>query len=226
MSSIESCIATFYSFLTDERKQRFESVLDKRTRYITLVLEDIFQSRNASAIMRSTDGFGIQDLHIIEDNHKWIGTKSVSKGASSWLTLHRYKNGDPTNRCVDKLRAEGYRIVATSPHEGSYTPDTLPIDKPIAVVLGTELTGMSTKILSQVDDYLTITMDGFSESFNVSVAAAVILNRLRSRMDENGIVSKLSEEERQKLRLIWAYRSVNDPDAILRHFGMELPFEI
>ena len=226
MSSIESCIATFYSFLTDERKQRFESVLDKRTRYITLVLEDIFQSRNASAIMRSTDGFGIQDLHIIEDNHKWIGTKSVSKGASSWLTLHRYKNGDPTNRCVDKLRAEGYRIVATSPHEGSYTPDTLPIDKPIAVVLGTELTGMSTKILSQVDDYLTITMDGFSESFNVSVAAAVILNRLRSRMDENGIVSKLSEEERQKLRLIWAYRSVNDPDAILRHFGMKLPFEI
>ena len=127
---------------------------------------------------------------------------------------------------MDKLRAEGYRIVATSPHEGSYTPDTLPIDKPIAVVLGTELKGMSTKILSQVTDYLTIPMDGFSESFNVSVAAAVILNRLRSRMDENGIVSKLSEEERQKLRLIWAYRSVNDPDAILRHFGMELPFEI
>ena len=226
MSSIESCIDTFYNFLTDERKQRFESVLDKRTRYITLVLEDIFQSRNASAIMRSADGFGIQDLHIIEDNHKWVGTRSVSKGASSWLTLHRYKNGDPTTRCVDKLNAEGYRIIATSPHEGSYTPDTLPIDQPIAVVLGTELTGMSSKMLLQVDDYVTIPMDGFSESFNVSVAAAVMLNRLRSRMNEAGIESKLNEKERQKLRLIWAYRSVNDPDAILRHYGMELPFEI
>ena len=226
MSSIESCIDTFYSFLTDERKQRFESVLDKRTRYITLVLEDIFQSRNASAIMRSADGFGIQDLHIIEDNHKWIGTRSVSKGASSWLTLHKYKDGNPTTSCVGKLKSEGYRIVATSPHKGSFTPDTLPIDQPIAIVFGTELTGMSTNMMSQVDDYVTIPMYGFSESFNVSVAAAVMLNRLRSRLDDSGIESKLDDYEKQKLRLIWAYRSVNDPNAILRHYGMELPFEI
>ena len=226
MSSIESCIDTFYSFLTDERKQRFESVLDKRTRYITLVLEDIFQSRNASAIMRSADGFGIQDLHIIEDNHKWIGTRSVSKGASSWLTLHKYKGGNPTTSCVDKLKSEGYRIVATSPHKGSFTPHTIPIDQPIAIVLGTELTGMSSNMRSQVDDYVTIPMDGFSESFNVSVAAAVMLNRLRSRLDNSGIVSKLDDYEKQKLRLIWAYRSVNNPEAILRHYGMELPFEI
>ena len=78
MSSIESCIETLYRFLTDERKLRFEEVLDKRTRYLALVLEDIFQSRNASAVMRSAEGFGIQDLHIIEENHKWIGTRSSS----------------------------------------------------------------------------------------------------------------------------------------------------
>ena len=226
MSSIKSCIDTLYRFLTDERKQRFEEVLEKRTRHITLVLEDIFQSRNASAIMRSADGFGIQDLHIIEDTHKWIGTRSVSKGASSWLTLHKYFGNDPTSDCVRNLKAQGFRIVATSPHDGGYTPDTLPLDKPVAIAMGTELSGMTTNMLSQVDDFVVIPMSGFSESFNVSVAAAIILNRLRTRLDEIGIDNGLSEEEKQKLRLIWAYRNVKYPKAIMRHYNMELPFEI
>ena len=201
MSSIESCIETLYRFLTDERKHRFEAVLDKRTRYLALVLEDIFQSRNASAVMRSAEGFGIQDLHIIEENHKWTGTRSVSKGASSWLTLHMYKGDDSTTKCVETLKSKGFRVVATSPHEGSYTPDTLPIDKPIAIVMGTELSGTTSSMLSQVDDYVMIPMSGFSESFNVSVAAAVVLNRLRTRLDEADIKQELSEGEKQKLRL-------------------------
>lgn len=226
MSSIDSCIETLYRFLTDERKLRFEDVLKERTRRITLVLEDIYQSRNASAVMRSVDGFGIQDLHIIEENHKWIGTRSVSKGASSWLTLHKYAGEDPTTECVQTLKDAGYRVVATSPHDGAYTPDTLPIDKPLAIVLGTEVTGITTKMNSQVDDYVHIPMSGFSESFNVSVAAAVVLNRLRTRLDESEIDHSLSEEAKQKLRLIWAYKTVKDPDAILRHYNMELPFEI
>ena len=226
MSSIDSCIKTLYRFLTDERKLRFEDVLEERTRHITLVLEDIYQSRNASAVMRSADGFGIQDLHIIEENHKWIGTRSVSKGASSWLTLHKYIGNDPTTECVQALKAGGYRVVATSPHEGAYTPDTLPIDKPVAIVLGTEVTGMTSNMKSQVDDYVHIPMSGFSESFNVSVAAAIVLNRLRTRLVESEIDHSLSEEEKQKLRLVWAYKTAKDPDAILKHFNMELPFKI
>jgi tRNA (guanosine-2'-O-)-methyltransferase len=226
MSSIESCIETLNGFLTDERKLRFEAVLEKRTRYIALVLEDVFQSRNASAVMRSADGFGIQDLHIIEENHKWIGARSVSKGASSWLTLHMYNEDDPTTKCVEALKAKGFRVVATSPHEGSYTPDTLPIDKPIAIVMGTELTGMTNEMLSQVDDCVKIPMFGFSESFNISVAAGVVLNRLRTRLEDDGIELGISEEEKQKLRLVWAYKTLKYPDAILRHYGMELPFKI
>ncbi|MBM72191.1 MAG: rRNA methyltransferase [Crocinitomicaceae bacterium] len=226
MSSIETCINTLYRFLTEERKQRFEDVLEKRTRYISLVLEDIFQSRNASAIMRSADGFGIQDLHIIEDNHKWTGTRSVSKGASSWLTIHKYFGNNPTSDCIRNLKAQGVRIVATSPHEGGYTPDTLPLDKPVAIVMGTELTGLTTNMLSQIDDFVEINMHGFSESFNVSVAAAIILNRLRTRLDNMEVDNGLSEEEKQKLRLIWAYRTVKDPKAIMRHYNMEPPFEI
>ena len=198
--------------------------MEKRTKYITVVLEDIFQSRNSSAIMRSADGFGLQELHIIENDHKWIGTKSVSKGASSWLTLHKYEGDDPTTDCIENLKGLGYRVVATSPHVGGHTPETLPIDKPIAIIMGTELTGISSNAKSQVDDFLEIKMSGFSESFNVSVATAVILNILRNRLEKTDFDKGLSDKEKQKLRLIWAYRSIKDPDAILRHYGMELPF--
>ena len=226
MSSIESCIETLYEFITDERKERFEEVLEKRTKHITLILEDLYQSRNISAVMRSADGFGLQELHIIEDNHKWTGTKSVSKGASSWLTLHKYKGEDPVTDCIENLKARGFRIVATSPHKSGYTPDSLPIDKPLAIVMGTELTGISDKLMSQVDDYVEIPMYGFSESFNVSVAASIALNRVRTRIEEAGVNNGLSEEEKQKLRMVWAYKTIKDAKAILKHYGKELPFEI
>ena len=226
MSSMESCIETLYEFITDERKERFEEVLEKRTKHITLILEDLYQSRNISAVMRSADGFGLQELHIIEDNHKWTGTKSVSKGASSWLTLHKYKGEDPVTDCIENLKARGFRIVATSPHKCGYTPDSLPIDKSLAIVMGTELTGISDKLMSQVDDYVEIPMYGFSESFNVSVAASIVLNRVRTRIEEAGVNNGLSEEEKQKLRMIWAYKTVKDAKAILKHYGKELPFEL
>ena len=223
---MESCIETLYKFITDERKERFEEVLEKRTKHITLILEDLYQSRNISAVMRSADGFGLQELHIIEDNHKWTGTKSVSKGASSWLTLHKYKGEDPVTDCIENLKARGFRIVATSPHKSGYTPDSLPIDKSLAIVMGTELTGISDKLMSQVDDYVEIPMYGFSESFNVSVAASIVLNRVRTRIEEAGVNNGLSEEEKQKLRMIWAYKTVKDAKAILKHYGKELPFEL
>ena len=223
---MESCIETLYKFITDERKERFEEVLEKRTKHVTLILEDLYQSRNISAVMRSADGFGLQELHIIEDNHKWTGTKSVSKGASSWLTLHKYKGEDPVTDCIENLKARGFRIVATSPHKCGYTPDSLPIDKSIAIVMGTELTGISDKLMSQVDDYVEIPMYGFSESFNVSVAASIVLNRVRTRIEEAGVNNGLSEEEKQKLRMIWAYKTVKDAKAILKHYGKELPFEL
>ena len=177
-------------------------------------------------MIRSADGFGLQELHIIEDNHKWTGTKSVSKGASSWLTLHKYKGEDPVTDCIENLKARGFRIVATSPHKSGYTPDSLPIDKSLAIVMGTELTGISDKLMSQVDDYVEIPMYGFSESFNVSVAASIVLNRVRTRIEEAGVNNGLSEEEKQKLRMIWAYKTVKDAKAILKHYGKELPFEL
>ena len=223
MSSIEKLTESLYSFLTYERKQRFEEVLNQRTRHIALILEDVYQSRNTSAIMRSADGMGLQDFHIIETIHKWNKNKSVSKGASSWLTLNKY---DSIDSCIEEVKSLGYRIVATSPHEGGYTPDTLPLNKPVAIVLGTETSGITPSLMSQVDDYVEITMLGFSESFNISVASSIITNRLRNRLDKMGIDNGLSEDEKAELRLVWAYNSLKDPEAILRHLDLELPEEI
>jgi len=224
--SIEACLKALYPILTEERKERFEKVLSSRTRHITLVLEDLFQSRNTSAVMRSADGFGLQDIHIIEANNLWSKNRSVSKGASSWLTIHKYRDSDdPVSSCIKNLKSSGYRVVATSPHEGGYTPETLPLDKPVAVILGTEHSGISTSLMSQVDDYVAIPMSGFSESFNVSVASAIIMNRLSARLRQSGTDTGLTEEEKQYLRLQWAYRTVRDPEGILKHYGLEFPIE-
>lgn len=224
--SIEACIKTLYPILTEERRDRFEEVLSNRTRHITMVLEDVFQSRNTSAVMRSVDGFGIQDIHVIETHNLWSKNRSVSKGASSWLTIHKYRDSeDPVTACVASLKSSGHRVVATSPNEGGYTPDTLPLDKPIAIVMGTEFSGISSSLMSQVDDYVSIPMLGFSESFNISVASAIIMNRLSARLKESGINSGLTEEEKQYLRLQWAFRTVKDPVGILNHYGLEYPIE-
>ncbi|MBT6174881.1 MAG: TrmH family RNA methyltransferase, partial [Flavobacteriales bacterium] len=141
-------------------------------------------------------------------------------------TLHRYLDSeDPHAACLAKLRAGGYRIVATSPHEGGFTPDTLPLDKPVAIVMGTEFKGVSDKMMAEVDDYVEIPMYGFSESFNISVASAVVMNRICTRVREEGIAPGLSEDEKQFLRLQWGFRSVKFAEEILKRNGLEMPIE-
>lgn len=224
--SIEACLDVLTPLLTDKRKERFETVLDGRTRHIAMVLEDVFQGRNSSAVMRSADGFGLQDMHLIEKRNSWSKNKSVSKGASSWLTLHRYQDeNSAVTDCVTALKNKDYRVVATSPHHSGYTPSTLPLDKPVAIIMGTELTGISDEIRDLADDFIEIPMHGFSESFNISVASAIIMSRLVERLREEGFKG-LSEEEKQELRLRWAHKTVKDADAILKHAGVELPFTI
>ena len=221
---IQSCIDILTPLLTEKRLSRFEHVLLNRTRHIVMVLEDVYQSRNTSAVMRSADGMGIQDIYMVESYNVWSKNRSVSKGASKWLTLHRHLDAeDPHAACLAKLRAAGYRIVATSPHEGGFSPDTLPIDKPLAIVMGTEFKGVSDKMMEEVDDYVEIPMYGFSESFNISVASAVVMNRVCTRVREEGVAPGLSEDEKQYLRLQWMYRTVKGADAILKRSGLDMP---
>ena len=200
-----------YQFITDERKQRFEEVLEYRTRHVTVVLEDIFQPHNASAVLRSCDLTGVQDIHVIENDFTFDINPDVVMGSTKWLNVRRYNELDfNTPTVIDLLRAKGYQIVATCPHRDDFTPETLPLDKPVALVFGTEKTGITDYVMEHADRFVRIPMCGFTESFNISVSAALLVYTLTRRLHAMEKVDwHLSAEEKEEIRLEWAKHSLN-----------------
>ncbi|MFP4256949.1 MAG: TrmH family RNA methyltransferase [Desulfobacterales bacterium] len=210
-------------FVTRDRLQVFERVLENRTRYIAVGLENIFQPHNASAVLRSMDCFGIQDAHIIENEYQYRVNPDVALGASKWLTLIRYnKEADNTMAAIRRLRSLGYRIVATTPHGRHVSLPDFDLHKgKAALFFGTELEGLSQTLLDNADEFLSIPMYGFTESFNISVSAAVILNDLVCRLRASGLKWQITHEEKQELRLQWLRQSVKRSDLLVRRFLSE-----
>lgn len=208
-------------YLSESRVEKFDAALLARTRRLCLVLENVYQSRNASAVMRSCDGMGIQDVHLIEDINPWVFNRGVSKGTPSWLTLHRYGNAaNPTEACIQNLRQSGYKIAVTSPHVDGMQAKDLPVSEPIALVMGTEFEGVSQRMLDAADYHVFIPMHGLAESLNISVAAGMIMHRvmenIRTLPDSSW---QLSAEEQAELKLDWAMKSVKKADTLLKHLG-------
>lgn len=208
-------------YLSESRVEKFDAALLARTRRLCLVLENVYQSRNASAVMRSCDGMGIQDVHLIEDINPWVFNRGVSKGTPSWLTLHRYGNAaNPTETCIQNLRQSGYKIAVTSPHVDGMQAKDLPVSEPIALVMGTEFEGVSQRMLDSADYHVFIPMHGLAESLNISVAAGMIMHRvmenIRTLPDSSW---QLSAEEQAELKLDWAMKSVKKADTLLKHLG-------
>ena len=210
-----------YQFITDERKERFEEVLAWRTRHITVVLEDIFQPHNASAVLRSCDLTGIQDVHIVENNFSFDINPDVVMGSTKWLDIHHYNEQEfNTPEVIDRLHQEGYQIVATCPHQNDFSPETLPLDQPIALLFGTEKTGLTDYALEHADKYVQIPMHGFTESFNISVSAALLMYTLTHRLHEMTDVDwHLTEDEKQKARLEWSRRTLSRMKQYERKFN-------
>ena len=204
-------LAFFSPFITDERRQRFEAILDYRTRHIAVVLEDIFQPHNASAVLRSCELRGIQDVHIVENMNRYDVNPEVVMGSTKWLNLYHYEDKEfNTPTAYERLRERGYKIVATCPHRDDFTPDTLPLDHPVALVFGTEKLGLSDYAVEHADMHVRIPMFGFTESYNISVSAALLLYSLTNRLHASpDIPWHLTEEERNELRLLWTRRSLN-----------------
>ncbi len=207
-------------FVKARRLQNFEKVLENRTRYITLVCEDIYQSHNASALVRTCDCFGIQDFHIIERKNIFDINPEIALGASNWLTINRYKDPDDDfNRLFGGLRSKGYRIVATTPHRKSVSLSELDLKKgPVSLIFGTEKDGLSDDILKEADEFLRIEMFGFTESFNVSVSAGIILYDLRMKLIQGNIRWQLSDEEKLAIKLDWLRKSIKGSDLIEKDF--------
>jgi len=193
----EELIIHFEKFVLERRKNLIDSLIQFRTRYITVVLEDIFQPQNASAVLRTCDCFGIQDVHIIENRNKYTINPDVALGSNKWLTLTKYNHSEKNSvSAINILKEKGYRIVATSPHKNDTNLEDYDLNKgKTALVFGTELKGLSDDILDNADEFLQIPMFGFTESFNISVSAAIILHHLTYNLKKSGIDWHLTENE-------------------------------
>jgi tRNA (guanosine-2'-O-)-methyltransferase len=216
-------ISYLSGFATRDRLDTFERVLANRTRYLTAALENIFQGHNASAVLRSMDCFGIQDAHIIENEYEYRVNPDVALGASKWLTLIRHNaEAQNTRSAIERLRARGYRIVATTPHTRDVSLPDFDLDRgKAAFFFGTELEGLSDTLMQQADEFLRIPMCGFTESFNISVSAALVFYELAGRLRRSGLDWRLSEEEKQDLRLEWLKQSVKHSGLLIKRFMAE-----
>jgi tRNA (guanosine-2'-O-)-methyltransferase len=208
------------NILTDNRKEKFLKVLQNRTNHFTVAIEDVFQMHNASAVMRSCEVFGIQELNVIEQRYGKSIDKEIAMGAQKWVDINSF---DTVSSCITDLRNKGYQIIATTPHENDCLLEDFDITKPSALFFGTERDGLSDEILQQADGFLKIPMVGFTESLNISVSAAIILQNLSTRLRNSNVSWQLSEDEILNKRLAWAKNSIKDIKRIeARYYSDEI----
>lgn len=203
------------SFLTERRNSLFNEIVAKRTRHFTVVTEDVFQLHNTSAIMRTCDVFGIQDLHVVEEIKGKRIDKEIALGAQKWVDLYRY---DKIDSCLNTMKEQGYRIIATTPHENAQILEDFDITQKAAFFFGKESSGLSDKVLSKADGFLKIPMYGFTESLNISVSAAIILQEVVSKLKKTEISWQLTEEEQAEKRLEWTMKSIKSISGVLKKY--------
>lgn len=201
-------------FMSEERQQVLRRTLDRRTRYMTILTENTYHAQNASALVRHCEAFGLQDLHTVEDRCAFSPSLGIVRGTDKWIDFRRHAS---TAEALGALKAQGYRIVATTPHREDTTPETFDVAAgPFALVFGTEHAGISEEVIASADEFLRIPMCGMVESLNVSASAAILIYMLSTRMREQVAGWRLSEEERAEILYRWSYASVQDAEAILQ----------
>lgn len=203
------------SYLTERRKELFKEVCSKRTKHFTVVTEDVYQLHNTSAVMRSCDVFGIQELHVIEEKLGKKIDREIAMGAQKWVNIHRHHS---TDVCIDVLKKEGYQIIATSPHNNATEISEFDITKKSAFFFGKEKDGLSNIVLNNADGFLKIPMYGFTESLNISVSAAIILQSVVTRLKDSNIDWKLTESEKKELIFHWTKMTIKSADQIIDRF--------
>ena len=204
------------NFITEERKQRFSEIISQRTNHFTVAMEDVFQMHNTSAVVRTCEVFGVQQAHSIEGRYGKRLDEKIAMGAQKWVDVFRY---DDTQKCIDTLREKGYQIVATTPHKDAYLLNDFDISKKSAFFFGTEKEGLSEKVLAQADTYLKIPMVGFTESLNISVAVAIVLQQLTDKLRRSNIKWQLTDEERYNVLEQWTKISVRNINDVIKRYN-------
>ena len=203
------------SYLTENRRERFKKVLAQRTKHFTVATEDVYQLHNTSAVIRSCDIFGIQEVNIVEEINSKRIDREIAMGAQKWVDLNRYNT---VNSCIQNLKNKGYQIVATSPHVDGYDLVDFDITKKSCFFFGRETEGLSQQVLDEADTFIKIPMFGFTESLNISVSAAIILQHVTSKLRKSDINWQLSQAELVEKRFDWIKKTIKNYDAIVEHY--------
>ncbi len=211
----EDLLKYLQRYLSPKRIALYEKVLSQRTNYFTVATQDIFQLHNTSAVIRSCDVFGIQNIHVIEENKPKKLDREIAMGAQKWIDVNRYGS---TLQCISTLRKKGYQIVATTPYEESVLLSAFDISKPSAFFFGTEKEGLSEEVIQQADCALKIPMFGFTQSLNISVSAAIILQQLTSRLRESEFEWQLSIEEKLEVKMNWTRRNITNVELLIEKY--------
>lgn len=210
--------------LNEKRKAAIEKVLYNRTRHFTVAIENIFHPHNVNAVLRSCECFGLQDLHVIDVQEKYKIQKRIAKGANKWTDIYYYEKGEnPTLDCIQKLKADGYAIVGTSPHKSDVALENFDYTQKAAFFFGAEKEGISDTVIKHADYFVKIPIYGFTESFNVSVAVAIILHHLTLKLRlDNTINWQLSNDEIAQKTLEWYVKSARNGKKLLKYYKEQL----
>ncbi|APY11781.1 rRNA methyltransferase [Seonamhaeicola sp. S2-3] len=207
------------SYLTENRRTRFNKVLSQRTKHFTVATEDVYQLHNTSAVIRSCDVFGIQEVNIVEEQNTKRIDREIAMGAQKWVDLNRYHS---VKDCITDLKKEGYQIVATTPHTNDCELHDFDVTKKSCFFFGRETEGLSEEVLQSADCFLKIPMFGFTESLNISVSAAIILQHVTTKLRQTNINWQLSETEIHEKKLDWIAKTIKSYDEIVERFYKQM----
>lgn len=221
LDTLQKEIDHLSTLMSDERYETIKHVLSQRTRHMTVCLENIFHPQNASAVIRSAEAFGIQDLYVIENTSYFRPNVDIVKGSDKWVDITRYSRDTQSQYVIEQLKSKGYKIVAATPHEVDYTPQTLDITSPFALFMGTEKQGISSYLEQNADSFIKIPMHGFVESLNVSVCAAIMMQTLTDRVRSSNISWQLPANEQIEILHRWMQYAVRDSKTILNRYREE-----
>jgi tRNA (guanosine-2'-O-)-methyltransferase len=208
------------AYLTERRTALFKKVLSERTRHFTVATEDVYQLHNTSAVMRTCDVFGIQDLHVVEERLGKRVDKEIAMGAQKWVSLNRYHS---ITDCIKNLKNSGYQIIATTPHDNSTMLHEFDVSNKSAFFFGKESDGLSDTVMNAADGFLKIPMYGFTESLNISVSAAIILQSVVSKMKQSTVSWQLSGAEKFEIEMEWMKKTIKASEEIIERYYSENP---
>lgn len=211
----------FESFISERRRALIDDALKERTQHLTVVLDDVFQSRNIGAVVRSCDCFGVQNVHVLEGRNEYELREEVARGAEKWMSVHRYKKSEGVAKSINEIKAQGYKLYATVPDREAVSVNELPVNDKVALVFGNEKAGVSQEVIDLCDGLVTIPMYGFTESFNISVSASVFMHHLTNKYREEGVDFRLTDQEREELRLIWYKANTKDSELLENRYRLD-----